>query len=68
MSVGAKAKAPCGHWGEAVIGQYVACERCDAVPAWVEREITEKICRHLDPYVMDGKVWCWSCGMRLRTL
>jgi hypothetical protein len=67
---GAKIKAKCGHIGEVVIGGYVACRRCDqdAIPAWVDPEDTQKICRHVEQYVFERKVWCWQCGARIRSL
>jgi hypothetical protein len=59
--------APCGHPGEHVIGNYVACPVCDrgAVPKYVEPEKTE--CEHdwssvrvLLPHVL----WrCTRCGL-----
>ena len=43
MGNGRRMKAPCGHLGEAVIGTYVQCLRCDkdAAPAAVAPEKTE---------------------------
>jgi hypothetical protein len=35
MGDGKKGLAPCGHEGEAIIGQYFSCKRCDSIiPDW----------------------------------
>lgn len=42
MPDGKRAKAPCGHDGEHVVGQYVRCDvaGCDGVPEHVDPEAT----------------------------
>ncbi len=62
--------APCGHAGEHVVGGYVRClTGCDGVtaaPEHVNRENTQKICRHPSRYIFGRSVWCSNCGRRLR--
>lgn len=45
MGNGRRAKAPCGHLGEVVIGTYVQCLDCDrdAIPEEIEPEETRPI-------------------------
>jgi hypothetical protein len=54
---GRKAKAPCGHLGETIIGTYVQCLKCDkqAAPKYIPPEKTEPMrtprcptCRSMD--------------------
>lgn len=65
---GKLAKAPCGHEGEHVLGNYVRCASgCDedAIPLALPLEKTLKICSHYSRYLMDGKTWCVACGRKL---
>lgn len=51
MGNGKKGVAPCGHDGEAVIGQYYQCPRCDTyTPDWedVTLEIVQCECGSFD--------------------
>ena len=59
-------RAPCGHRGEHVIGDYVKClEGCEgaAVPQQIKRESTQKICkRHgYDYYAYKSQRFCTHC-------
>ena len=78
MGDGRKALAPCGHFGEHVVGQYVQCLECDAIPEEIDPEETPKLlfrdlfddeecpkCRSLDieEFVFHGsKMHCLGCG------
>ena len=51
MGSGKRAKAPCGHLGEVIIGTYVQCPKCDksAIPKPVRPEKTEPMRRPVCP-------------------
>lgn len=42
---GKRGKAPCGHLGEAIIGQYYQCAKCDkkAAPKYIDPEKTQPL-------------------------
>lgn len=73
MGDGKRGLCPCGHYGEAVIGQYYACRLCDndSVPEEVLDRVTEPLCENcgsddLDVYplfTVSGKtvIHCRSC-------
>jgi hypothetical protein len=64
--LGAAATAPCGHPGWTVIGNFVACSfGCDAVPEYIRREKTEKICRHEWMISSPFGTRCKDCGEAL---
>jgi hypothetical protein len=65
---GKKTQAPCGHAGEAVIGNYVRCLLgCDdAIPEFIFWEKTKPMhCDHNDKYMYDNILWCYTCGQKL---
>lgn len=67
--IGKSSKAPCGHKGEVVVGNYVRClEGCEgAVPEYVKPEITEKYpCKHLSTYTLNGVEKCAACDKTVR--
>lgn len=54
---GKRVPLPCGHLGEHIIGQYVACPVCDreAVPEHVDDRRTQPMCDHCGS--TDVRVW-----------
>lgn len=64
---GATKRAPCGHQGEVVIGNYVKClSGCDeAIPGPIARETTLKICEHKGQYYYNGTLRCTFCDALL---
>lgn len=57
--------APCGHPGVCVVGSYVQCQRCDAMPNRDEIDPSRYImcpsCRTLDVAKTDAANW-WQCN------
>jgi hypothetical protein len=74
MANGKQAKAPCGHDGEYVIGQFIRCSKgCDdAVPEFIEEEKTLPLCLHNNTLVTPGfnypQRWCYDCRKYLGSL
>lgn len=56
--------APCGHPGVPVVGNYVQCPRCDAMPDRDEIDASRHVmcpsCRTLD--VAKGSDGWWQCN------
>jgi hypothetical protein len=62
--IGALATAPCGHRGEAVIGDYVRClEGCEGAPVDAEPAPPAPAREHRWMYGPWGNAGCTACGV-----